>query len=40
MTILKDHDWFFGINWDQINERLITPPFVPQLKDLEDTSYF
>jgi protein-serine/threonine kinase len=35
---IKAHRWFKGIPWDKLH--LITPPFVPQIKSLEDTRYF
>jgi len=35
---IKNHPFFKGIQWDKIRE--IEPPFVPQLEDELDTSYF
>ncbi|KAI1640483.1 kinase-like domain-containing protein [Biscogniauxia mediterranea] len=35
---IKAHKWFRDIPWDQLHA--ISPPFVPQLRNLEDTHYF
>lgn len=35
---IKQHPWFHGFDWSNIDE--MTPPFVPQLNDETDTSYF
>jgi cell cycle protein kinase DBF2 len=35
---VKRHPWFRGFNWDKIREMI--PPFIPQLEDDLDTSYF
>ncbi|KAK9712428.1 hypothetical protein K7432_007146 [Basidiobolus ranarum] len=35
---IKDHPFFEGVQWDTIREQ--TPPFVPVLKSLDDTSNF
>eukprot|EP00007_Cunea_sp_BSH-02190019_P004923 CAMPEP_0174232182 /NCGR_PEP_ID=MMETSP0417-20130205/2539_1 /TAXON_ID=242541 /ORGANISM="Mayorella sp, Strain BSH-02190019" /LENGTH=1527 /DNA_ID=CAMNT_0015310191 /DNA_START=325 /DNA_END=4908 /DNA_ORIENTATION=- len=35
---IKEHPFFSGIEWNAV--RYQTAPFVPQLKDVEDTSYF
>ncbi|OMJ86646.1 hypothetical protein SteCoe_11795 [Stentor coeruleus] len=33
--ILKTHKWFSGVNWDSLINRQFTPPYVPQLPDLD-----
>jgi protein-serine/threonine kinase len=35
---IKAHKWFKDIQWDRIH--LTVPPFVPEIKSLEDTQYF
>lgn len=35
---IKSHPWFKGFDWDNIRE--MEPPFIPQLEDELDTSYF
>lgn len=34
------HPWFTGINWDAVASRKYKPPFVPILKNEQDTTYF
>ncbi|KAI8926344.1 hypothetical protein BC831DRAFT_425889 [Entophlyctis helioformis] len=35
---IKAHPWFTGMDWDGIHS--CRPPFVPELQELTDTSYF
>lgn len=35
---IKNHVFFGGADWDSL--RYITPPFVPALQSITDTSYF
>ena len=35
---IKSHKWFKDISWDRLH--LSTPPFVPEIKSMEDTHYF
>lgn len=35
---IKAHPFFEGINWDELHIR--TPPFIPKVKNWEDTKYF
>lgn len=35
---IKAHRWFKDIQWDRLH--LSTPPFVPNIKSLDDTHYF
>jgi len=34
------HPWFEGINWDAVMNYKYKPPFVPILKNDQDTTYF
>ncbi len=36
---IKNHPWFKNIDWNFITEKKIKPPFRPQLKSNQDTSY-
>ena len=38
MDHIKNHDFFYGVDWDTI--RHIDAPFVPHLRSITDTSYF
>jgi serine/threonine protein kinase len=35
---IKEHPWFAGIPWERLEE--LQPPFVPELSNVLDTSYF
>lgn len=35
---IKSHKWFRDIQWDRIH--MMVPPFVPNIKSMEDTHYF
>merc|ERR1712088_131407 len=35
---IKDHPFFNSINWDDLLEKKITPPFNPNVKDEQDLS--
>ena len=37
---IKNHSFFTGINWDDVWNKKIEPPFVPNLKDEQDLKYF
>ena len=37
---IKHHPFFKGINWDDVWNQRINPPFIPNLKDETDLSYF
>jgi serine/threonine protein kinase SCH9 len=37
---LKEHEFFFDIDWDALAKKNITPPFKPKLKSELDTSNF
>jgi serine/threonine protein kinase len=37
---IKKHQFFSDINWKKLAKKELLPPFVPELKDAEDTSYF
>ena len=36
----KEHPWFAEIDWDQLYNKELPPPFVPQLKSSDDTHLF
>jgi len=35
---IKKHPWFSSIDWSKLAKKEITPPFIPPVKSLEDTS--
>ncbi|KAK9504195.1 hypothetical protein O3M35_010581 [Rhynocoris fuscipes] len=37
---IKEHPWFDNIYWSSILNKTVRPPFVPDVKDVHDTSYF
>ncbi|XP_046663921.1 RAC serine/threonine-protein kinase [Homalodisca vitripennis] len=37
---IKAHNFFRSINWTELNQKNITPPFKPQVKSDTDTRYF
>eukprot|EP00388_Colpodella_angusta_P014566 GDKJ01036418.1.p1 GENE.GDKJ01036418.1~~GDKJ01036418.1.p1 ORF type:complete len:338 (+),score=60.27 GDKJ01036418.1:94-1107(+) len=37
---IKQHRWFAGVDWDVVLQRGLYPPFVPQVRSLDDTSMF
>ena len=37
---IKQHPYFKGINWDEAFNKKLKPPFIPQLKDETDLTYF
>ncbi|KAL4460281.1 hypothetical protein ABPG74_000032 [Tetrahymena malaccensis] len=37
---IKNHKWFKGVNWDKIYHKQIPSPWMPQLKSIDDVSYF
>lgn len=37
---IKEHPFFTGVNWDDLLEKRITPPFRPTVSDPLDTSNF
>ncbi|XP_069799607.1 RAC-beta serine/threonine-protein kinase [Dendropsophus ebraccatus] len=37
---VKDHRFFASINWQDVNQRKLTPPFKPQVTSEIDTRYF
>eukprot|EP01101_Sappina_pedata_P008536 TRINITY_DN4759_c0_g1_i2.p2 TRINITY_DN4759_c0_g1~~TRINITY_DN4759_c0_g1_i2.p2 ORF type:complete len:381 (-),score=170.56 TRINITY_DN4759_c0_g1_i2:125-1267(-) len=36
--LIKAHAFFKGLNWDDLMKKEITPPYIPPVKDQEDTS--
>ena len=37
---IKEHRFFTGVKWDEVLERRVEPPFLPQLKGEDDVSNF
>ncbi len=37
---IKGHAWFKGINWEKAWKQELNPPYVPEIKDEMDLSYF
>jgi len=37
---IKEHRFFTGVSWDQVLERRVAPPFLPQLSGEDDVSNF
>ncbi len=37
---IKKHPWFKGINWKDVAERKLRPPYIPELNGEGDTSNF
>ena len=37
---IKNHKFFKGINWNDVWDKKLEPPFVPKLKDEQDLKYF
>eukprot|EP00397_Hematodinium_sp_SG-2012_P013032 GEMP01013221.1.p1 GENE.GEMP01013221.1~~GEMP01013221.1.p1 ORF type:complete len:353 (+),score=53.82 GEMP01013221.1:142-1200(+) len=37
---IKKHKWYKNIDWDVVLNRGLTPPFVPNVKSMDDTSMF
>jgi len=37
---IKEHRFFTGVSWDEVLERRVAPPFLPQLSGEDDVSNF
>ena len=37
---IMSHAFFRNINWDDMHDKKVTPPFIPQIKNPTDTSNF
>ena len=37
---VRSHVFYDAINWDELLDRSMKPPFMPELKDNQDTSHF
>ena len=37
---IKNHKFFNGVNWDDVQTKKIEPPFIPNLKNEADLKYF
>ena len=39
-TEIKSHPWFSDVNWDQLLNRKVVPPYVPSVESETDVSNF
>ena len=39
MDVLN-HSWFLGVDWDGVLNKEVPPPWIPEIKDSLDDSYF
>jgi len=39
-TLIKNHEWFRGFNWDALAEGSLRPPIMPEVKARDDISNF
>lgn len=37
---IKEHEWFSNIDWSKIENKLIDPPYKPQLDSMYDVKHF
>merc|ERR1719397_1078334 len=37
---IKNHKWFKGLDWEEVYQRKLKPPFVPKVRSAGDTSNF
>lgn len=37
---IKNHKWFRGINWEQLSNKEVLPPFVPRFSHEGDASNY
>ena len=37
---VKRHKWFRGVDWAMVLRREIPPPWVPEIKSIDDTHFF
>lgn len=37
---IKSHQWFIGLNWDDLAKKKIKPSYIPKIKDETDLSIF
>ena len=37
---IKNHKFFYGVNWNDVWGKKLKPPFVPELKSEQDLKYF
>ncbi len=38
--MVRNHRWFKGINWEEVSNQLIEPPWKPEIDSPIDTRYF
>lgn len=36
---IKDHPYFADIDWNKLKNKMVNPPFIPDLKNEFDTKY-
>jgi serine/threonine protein kinase len=39
-SLIKQHPWFDGFDWEALEKKKMAPPFVPEVKNATDTSHF
>ncbi len=37
---IKSHCFFANVNWDDVYNKVLSPPFIPEVKNSEDVSHF
>jgi serine/threonine protein kinase len=37
---IKSHEWFEDINWAKMENKMLNPPYKPQLDSMEDVKHF
>ena len=37
---IQAHPYFFGTDWDQVKKKTLSPPYIPEAQDDEDTRHF
>lgn len=36
---IMEHSFFKGVNWDDVAEKKLKPPFIPKVKGVNDMNY-
>ena len=37
---IRSHPWFLGVEWNSVRRRWLRPPFVPNVRHIQDTRFF
>lgn len=37
---IKQHPWFYGIEWDKVYDHMYQPPLVPFVEDMSDSNNY